>query len=53
SPLVGRLRALADEVVLKHGVVFVGSAMNEGPALSTVEAPGGTWPNIIGVGACS
>lgn len=41
---------LVEEVVNKHGVIYVGSASNNGPALSTVGAPGGCGESTIAAG---
>lgn len=47
----GKFVRVAEQIVNKHGIVFVASAGNNGPALSTVGAPGGTSSCIIGVAA--
>jgi len=47
----GRIIDLANELVHQHGVIFVASAGNNGPAMTTIGAPGGYATGVIGVGA--
>lgn len=48
--LTGRVLEHFTSLVTRHGVIFVTSAGNHGPALSTMGSPG-TLPDFIGVGA--
>ncbi|XP_017836992.1 tripeptidyl-peptidase 2 [Drosophila busckii] len=48
----GRIGELMNEIVNKYGVVWIASAGNHGPALSTVGTPPDiSQPSLIGVGA--
>jgi tripeptidyl-peptidase II len=50
-PNAGRVIQLAEELVWRHNIVFVSAVGNNGPALSTVNAPGGMSSCILGVAA--
>ncbi|EGT48187.1 hypothetical protein CAEBREN_09688 [Caenorhabditis brenneri] len=50
-PDVGRVIEEARRLIDRKNVIYVCSAGNQGPALSTVGAPGGTTTGVIGIGA--
>lgn len=50
-PNAGLQVDMLSELVNRHGVLFLASAGNDGPALTTVGSPGGTTSALIGVGA--
>ncbi len=51
DPDRGRTTELYSRIVNKHNVIFVASAGNEGPALTTAGGPGATTEALFGVGA--
>lgn len=50
-PDVGRVIEEARRLIDRKDVIYVCSAGNQGPALSTVGAPGGTTTGVFGIGA--
>ena len=51
TPNRTRMERIYSEIVNEHGVIWVGSAGNEGPGLSTVGSPAGATTALFGVGA--
>lgn len=51
NPAMGRFNELATYLLRETGAIFVSSAGNAGPALSTNGAPGATHPLMLGIGA--
>jgi tripeptidyl-peptidase-2 len=51
DPDIGRNSEIYSEIVNRYGVIYVSSAGNEGPALSTVGYPGSSTEALLAVGA--
>ena len=51
SPNVGRIIETYNDIVWKQDVIFVASAGNDGPALSTAGSPGATTEALFGIAA--
>ncbi len=51
DPDQGRTIEILSDLVNRHGVIFVASAGNAGPALTTVGGPGATTSALLGIGA--
>ncbi|XP_057301280.1 tripeptidyl-peptidase 2-like isoform X1 [Hydractinia symbiolongicarpus] len=47
----GRVIEMMNKMVEEHNIIFISSAGNNGPALSTCSSPGSMTENVIGVGA--
>lgn len=50
-PNSGRVIKMAEELVWRHNILFVSAVGNNGPALSTVNSPGGMSSSILGIAA--
>jgi tripeptidyl-peptidase-2 len=50
-PNAGRIIRMAEELVWRHNILFVSAVGNNGPALTTVNAPGGMSSCMLGVAA--